>query len=307
MRKTSISVIIPLYNKEKYIQASIESVLAQEGYFREIVVIDDGSTDSGHAIVARMNDNRIRLVRQPNSGVSAARNRGVKEASGDYVAFLDADDMYLDGFLSAAAEMISIYPEAGMYATSYKKVYPNGSITVPKAAGIRATDAPQILNDFYRAWCKSPLFSASSICLRRFAMNEGGIEFPVGERLGEDQEVWFRMAEKYPIAYCRRPLSLYKVDVPGSLTTGAQNISLLPCYLRLAERVDSGHFPERFKTSAQRLVSSHYLNVARRRMATGDRRGAMELILDARAKHNLPYWLRCLALSLLTKLRQYSE
>lgn len=87
-----ISIIIPLYNKEKYISATIKSVLAQTYKDFELLVVDDGSTDGSADIVKSFNDERIRYIRKENGGVSSARNRGVVEAIGDWILFLDADD-----------------------------------------------------------------------------------------------------------------------------------------------------------------------------------------------------------------------
>ena len=87
----SISVVVPLYNKADYVEEAITSALAAHGV-REVIVVDDESTDDGPERVARMSDPRIRLIRQKNQGVSAARNRGIHEARGDFIAFLDADD-----------------------------------------------------------------------------------------------------------------------------------------------------------------------------------------------------------------------
>lgn len=94
-----VSIIIPLYNRERWIEASIASALAQE-VAAEIIVVDDGSTDQGPARVRRFGD-RVRLIQQPNAGVSTARNRGIAEAKGRFIKFLDSDDVLFPGALAA--------------------------------------------------------------------------------------------------------------------------------------------------------------------------------------------------------------
>ena len=93
--KSDISVVIPLYNKEKEIARTLRSVLAQTSQPLEIIVVDDGSTDGGAEVVRAIGSPLVRLVRQSNAGVCAARNRGIAESTGEYIALLDADDARL--------------------------------------------------------------------------------------------------------------------------------------------------------------------------------------------------------------------
>ena len=93
--KSDISVVIPLYNKEKEIACTLRSVLAQTSQPLEIIVVDDGSTDGGAEVVRAIGSPLVRLVRQSNAGVCAARNRGIAESTGEYIALLDADDARL--------------------------------------------------------------------------------------------------------------------------------------------------------------------------------------------------------------------
>lgn len=114
-----ISVVIPLYNKEKSIAQTLECMLNQTYKDFEVIVVDDGSKDNSAAIVEAFNDERIRLVRQKNGGVSAARNRGTAEARGEYVAFLDADDIWKQNHLESIANLIHQFPKSRAWATCY--------------------------------------------------------------------------------------------------------------------------------------------------------------------------------------------
>lgn len=124
------SVVIPLYNKQAYIADTLRTVFAQTYADFEVVVVDDGSTDDSAATVLAHSDARLRLIRQPNAGVSAARNRGVAEARGSIIAFLDADDRWEPHHLETLADLVKLYPRCGAFATSYA-IVKNGTTTPP--------------------------------------------------------------------------------------------------------------------------------------------------------------------------------
>ena len=113
------SVVVPLYNKEREVGAALDSVLGQRRLPREIIVVDDGSTDGGAAVVGGYTSPLIRLVTQKNAGVSAARNRGAVLARSEYIAFLDADDRWQPGYLEKMAFLIEQYPDCGAYAAAF--------------------------------------------------------------------------------------------------------------------------------------------------------------------------------------------
>ena len=117
----TVSVIIPAYNGDRYIAQAINSVLHQEGCKLEIIVIDDGSTDSTEAVLKQYGD-RIRYIKQKNQGVAAARNHGIAAATADLIAFLDADDYFLTGKLAAQAEILLNRPDVGMVHSGWQRV-----------------------------------------------------------------------------------------------------------------------------------------------------------------------------------------
>lgn len=113
-----ISVVIPLYNKAHTIVNTLNTVFAQTYQDFEVVIVNDGSTDNSVEVVQQhFNDKRIRIIHQKNAGVSVARNRGVDESKGDYIAFLDGDDEWHPDYLSIINDTISKYPQAGMICT----------------------------------------------------------------------------------------------------------------------------------------------------------------------------------------------
>ena len=286
-----ISVVIPLYNKEKYIVRAVESALSQGAAVCEVIVVDDGSTDNGPAQLSALEDARVRIVRRANGGVSAARNTGIEGASGDFIAFLDADDAWLPGFVGELLALMQAFPQACLYATSYVRVWPDGkreNVYLPESLSHRKC---QLVGDPFRSWSRSAFFFTSSLCARRDVLLEQHIRFPVGESQGEDQDVIFRLLEAGELAFSRKALAEYSQAVPNSLSS-IQPEKMLPCYLRLLQRARQTNYPARHRRGALRVVAVNYLNVARTLMARGKRREAAGLICSRDAMHHPTYWLR---------------
>ena len=175
------------------------------------MVVDDGSIDGSGDIVKAIHDNRIRLVRQDNAGVSAARNRGVAESTAPYICFLDADDWWEPTFLKEMARVIERHPNAGIYGTSYY-IVKNGKKRIAPIGVDNGFGEGEI--NYCRVYAKTlcmPLTS-SSVCIPRKVFDEVG-GFPVGIKLGEDFMLWLSIALKHKVVFLNKNLSNYNQDV----------------------------------------------------------------------------------------------
>ena len=198
---SEISVVIPLYNKAAEIERTLLSVLAQSVQPREIIVVDDGSTDGSAEIVERMASPLLRLVRQSNAGVSAARNKAISLASGRWVALLDGDDRWCEDYLLTMAQLIEQYPECGAYGSAF--YVDNGDKLV-------VADTPQscgVVNFFEESMHRYVLIPSAAILRRDLVIELGG--FPEGMRMGEDQYLWTKIARCAAVAFSPVPMAIY--------------------------------------------------------------------------------------------------
>ncbi len=224
------SIIIPLFNKEKHIAHTIETVLNQSYADFELIVIDDGSTDRSAKIVSHIQDNRVNLISKENEGVSITRNKGVKLAKNDYIAFLDADDEWESDYLKRVAELIEGFPEAAMFATNYRVVERNGETYSLDYPLTPAKGSMGILKNYFSSAIEYTPIWTSAVCLRKDVfLNMGG--FPTNIRNGEDLDLWCRIALKYPIAYMNEPLAVYRRDSENMLSRSITD----PCWFPFLE------------------------------------------------------------------------
>lgn len=296
----ALSVIIPLHDKAAYVLEAIESVLAQQPAAAEILVIDDGSTDGGPERVERWIAGHeagriVRLLRQANAGVSVARNRGIDLARGELVTFLDADDRYLPGYFAMLAALAAAHPQAGMYCTGFARRWPDGRRVLSGSPGRPARPEGSLgrVDSFHDWWSRGAFTHTNSIALRReLLQRDPSLRFMPGERLGEDQDLWLRVAEAAPVAFANVPLTEYRMDVAGSAMQNPALADVLPCYQRLARRLQSGAVPEALRDGARQLLSVHRINVASARLDRGDPAGAAQLLFSSGASARRIYWLR---------------
>jgi glycosyltransferase involved in cell wall biosynthesis len=196
-----ISVIIPLYNKANSVEKCLNSVFQQSQQPFEIIVVNDGSTDGSDQFVSAMKHPLVKLVNQPNMGVSAARNRGILESGGEWIAFLDADDIWLPDYLSTISYLSENYPNANVLATSYYLQDSNGDRKSIILNNIEFSGSDGILNNYFEVASSShpPLWS-SAIVIKKTSLNFVG-GFPCDVTAGEDLITWAKLAVHYKIAY----------------------------------------------------------------------------------------------------------
>lgn len=206
----SFSVIIPLYQKGDSVAGAIESVLTQSFTSFEIIIVDDGSTDNGPEIVGQYNDDRIKLVRQHNQGVSVARNRGIKTAKNKYLAFLDADDKWEPDFLSEMKRLIEIYPGCGWYSCGWNRLLKDKTI-VPNKCILEEG----IIHNYFELASTNEIINSSSVVIPAFLFSEIG-GFPEGVSKGEDLIMWMKIASVLPVCYTNKRLSWYVFDEKAS-------------------------------------------------------------------------------------------
>lgn len=204
-----ISVVIPLYNKEQSIASTLQTILNQTYQDFEIVIVNDGSTDHSVEKVKRILDPHIRLIHQSNAGVSAARNRGIEEAKGEYIAFLDADDEWKSDYLKTQYKLTQKYPECSVFACNYefKDIQRKVTPTIIRKLPFKGEDG--ILTNYFEvACCSHPPLWTSAVMVKKSAMQLVG-GFPIGIKSGEDLLTWARLAVKYKIAYSRKSNAIY--------------------------------------------------------------------------------------------------
>ena len=217
----TISVIIPCFNAERYIAATIRSALAQDWPNLEIVVVDDGSSD-GSAELVRNAFPGVTLLRQANQGVAAARNHGIAHAKGDWIAFLDADDIWLPGKLHAQWSVLRVTPGARMSYTAWQvwtSIEPTPSSDylaalrrqsgdIDRWSGATGWVYPQLLIDCV-VW-------TSTVLAHRSVFAEVG-RFDPALRIGEDYDLWLRASRVTEILRVSAPFALYRMH-PASIT-----------------------------------------------------------------------------------------
>lgn len=213
-----ISIIIPLYNKAHFVPKTLDSIMNQTYTDYEILIVNDGSTDGSGGVVEQYIKDRqiakatIQIIHKTNGGVCSARNMGIQNAKGEYIAFLDADDVWDKDYLTEQVQMIKDFPEASMWGINFAETN-EGKIFRRLATG---------LPDGYRGYVEdyfglvkkgriSDLYCSSSVVVRKDVFNRIGY-FDKRISYSEDTDMWWRIIACYKVAFYDRYMVYYQYD-----------------------------------------------------------------------------------------------
>lgn len=222
--KPFFSIVIPLYNKEKFIVETINSALNQSYENFEIIVINDGSTDNSLIEVNNIQDKRITTYTTKNQGVSNARNNGMENASADYICFLDADDYWHPNHLKTLHKLILNFPDCGLYATAYKKKHLTGTIkSVYKNIPNQAWKG--IVKEYFESSLINSIAWTSTVCVPKKIIDSVGMFDPkITLGAGEDTDLWIRIALKHKVAFDNTVTGIHNLHAENRVSNSNTNI-----------------------------------------------------------------------------------
>ncbi|MFN3754750.1 glycosyltransferase family 2 protein [Flavobacterium sp.] len=202
------SIVIPVFNKEKFVGKTLKSVLEQTCTDIEIIIINDGSTDNSESVIQTFQDNRIRYFSKTNEGVAIARNFGIEKATSDFICFLDADDFWYPKFLETMKSTIEKLPEQKVLACAIEIETENKTFAAKYSIDKKADF--EIVDFFDASQKECVLWTSSSVFHQSVFENIG--QFDINIKKGEDTELWIRVGLQYPIVFVWEILAKYVYD-----------------------------------------------------------------------------------------------
>jgi len=265
-----ISIVIPLYNKERFIKETLDSVFNQSFPDYEIIIVNDGSTDSSVFIVNAIEDQRITVLSNQNKGVSHARNFGISKANSDLIALLDGDDLWEPNHLENLYNLYEKFPDCGLYATAYNKKYFNGEKIKASYNGL-AKEYFGIIEDYFSASIKDSIAWTSAVLIPMKTFRKVGV-FDEEMRSGQDTDLWIRIALKDSVAFSSIASSNKIILAPKyHLSYSTNRIDRLKLFEKFkAVELPTTSFKKymdlnRFSVAIERKIAKDYINYRRLR------------------------------------------
>ena len=270
-----VSVVIPAYNASKWIGETLESVLAQDFTDFEVVVVDDGSIDDTAQVVAGYGG-RVCLIRKQKGGVSSARNVGIRAARGEYIAFVDADDLWAKEKLRLQVDLLKRTGLAWVYCDGVAFDDKSGRRLFRFGKANRQYDGDILKSLFLASFIPSP-----TPVIRRSVFGKAGLfnEKTNMRPIGEDWDMWLRIAAIYPVALIPQPLAYYRVH-SASISVGADPFIKMQGCLAVVEEAVSRE-PARLGPLKNRALSNIYIATGRLLAVRGQTASARRMFLQA--------------------------
>jgi glycosyltransferase involved in cell wall biosynthesis len=202
------SVIIPLYNKENFIENTLKSILNQNFADFELIIVNDGSTDKSEEKIFGFNDSRIHYYSKENGGVSSARNYGIEKAKSNYITFIDADDFWYPNFLKEMHKNINKHPEFKVFSAAIE--VETAKKVIPSNYSILKTGDCEIVN-YFEASSKESVIWTSCAVFHKSVFEEVG-NFDIKIKISEDTDLWIRVGLNYKILFSWKILARYCYD-----------------------------------------------------------------------------------------------
>jgi glycosyltransferase involved in cell wall biosynthesis len=226
---TRFSVVIPLFNKENYIAKTLQSVLEQSFVDFEVIVVNDCGTDKSLDVVKACTDPRIKIIEHTaNKGLSASRNTGIKNAASNYIAFLDADDVWKPNFLEKIDFLIRNYPEASLFATKYEVLHKKNRI-VTHDFKIKDFTKHGIMANYFEDNLNQSMYYPSCLCVRKDVFEDVGY-YNEAVNYSEDIDFNIRAHAKYKMAYWDEAVVTYLMDSENQITQNGLEGKTIPDY-----------------------------------------------------------------------------
>jgi glycosyltransferase involved in cell wall biosynthesis len=296
LESPTVSVVIAAFNAERTLAETLESIAAQTFRDIEVIVVDDGSTDRTAGIAAGFP--QVICLRQPNRGPAAARNRGIAVARGRYVAFVDADDLWMPEKLERQVRYLDAHPEAGMvYSDAEVFDAASGKTLCRVSDKCRLYEGDVLERLFLKCFIPSP----TPMVRRKVFEAVGSFDESRELEMAEDWAMWLRIAARWRVSVVREPLAKYRIHC-ASITHSSNADALYESKRKVVEQAVARN-PERLEGMKSRVLAGIAVSAGLRHLKQGSKQDARRMF--ANAVRDWPWDLRsyfCLASACLPSL-----
>lgn len=250
------SVIIPLYNKENYVENALKSILNQTFTDFEVIIVNDCSTDKGVSKIEPYLDEKVRLIHhEKNKGLSATRNTGILNAKADYVTYLDADDLWKSDFLFKIKDLIETFDEAKIYATNYEEIYGSKTVIPENGTKFLTNNSKQIIN-FFKHNLQQGVYNHGSVCFHKSVFEKVGL-YDESLSFSEDIDFNIRANLQFKLAYYNLIGMQYTMQSENQITTSKISDKTLPDYSKYDDLAKNNSALKKYLDFERYVLAKH--------------------------------------------------